>query len=451
MLQSYPTQQPPYYEDSAHSTQSLDVPYLLSIVRRRILYFAIPYLFVVMAGFAIIEMQRPIYRAEGEILVESPTIAPDLVHPTITDFADERYEIFKQRIVARDNLLGVVEKYDLFPRERQAVPEADILELMRTRVALTPVILDLKRPGTTTTAFTVAFEYETPDLALKVTNDFIAGILNQDTNRRTNNATDTAHFLEQEVNRLTSEHEAVVAHLEALKRSAPDQGQTVSEEVKAQMKSLADLETELVQKSSVYSDEHPAVKALKKKIAALKRIIATGPRLAPITDSDKSDVGMQVLEQRALDIGKNLEDANRKLAAARLGESMERNKQAEHLQLIETPELPYKPVRPKKLKMFAIALAVAGLFGASAVFAAEMLDRSIRRSNDLATIVDKHLIVSIPYLSTPGEERQRRRNIVLLCTAFVAILAGAIAVPVIKGVSIDFDRSWVGGVTRLFQ
>ena len=117
------------------------------------------------------------------------------------------------------------------------------------------------------------------------------------------------------------------------------------------MKSLADLEAELVQKSSVYSEEHPVVKALKKKIAALKHVVAARPRTAPATDSEKSDVGVQVLEQRALDLGKSLEDANRKLSAARLGESMERNKQSEHLQLIESPELPHKPVRPKKIKI----------------------------------------------------------------------------------------------------
>ena len=438
MLQSYSAQQPPYYEGSA---QNFDIRYMLSVVRRRILYFAIPFLFFVMAGFAIVEMQRPIYRAQGEILVESPTIPADLVHPSITTFADERFEVFKQRIMARDNLLGVIEKYNLFPLERQTAAEFNVLDLMRTRVEIKPVVLDLQRNGASAVAFTVAFEYETPDLALKVVNDLVAEILSQDTSRRTNNASETTSFLEQEVNRLTSEHEAIVARLETLKQSAPDQGQTTSEEIKAQMKSLADLEAELVQKSSVYSEEHPVVKALKKKIAALKRAVAAGPRAAPVVGSDKSDVGVQVLEQRALDLGKNLEDANRKLSAARLGESMERNKQAEHLQLIESPELPHRPVRPKKLRLFAIALAVASIFGAGAVFLAEMLDGSIRRSSDLAAIVDKHLIVSIPYLSTPGEERRKRRNIILLCTALVAILAGAIAVPVLKGVSIDFDRS----------
>ena len=448
MLQSYSAQQPPYYEGSA---QNFDIRYMLSVVRRRILYFAIPFLFFVMAGFAIVEMQRPIYRAQGEILVESPTIPADLVHPSITTFADERFEVFKQRIMARDNLLGVIEKYNLFPLERQTAAEFNVLDLMRTRVEIKPVVLDLQRNGASAVAFTVAFEYETPDLALKVVNDLVAEILTQDTSRRTNNASETTSFLEQEVNRLTSEHEAIVARLETLKQSAPDQGQTTSEEIKAQMKSLADLEAELVQKSSVYSEEHPVVKALKKKIAALKRVVAAGPRAAPVIGSDKSDVGVQVLEQRALDLGKNLEDANRKLSAARLGESMERNKQAEHLQLIESPELPHRPVRPKKLRLFAIALAVASIFGAGAVFLAEMLDGSIRRSSDLAAIVDRHLIVSIPYLSTPGEERRKRRNIILLCTALVAILATVIAVPVLKGVLIDFDRSWIGAATRPLQ
>jgi uncharacterized protein involved in exopolysaccharide biosynthesis len=447
MLQNYNTQQPTNYE----GMQSFDISYLLSIVRRRILYFVIPFLFVVMAGFAIIKMQRPIYRAEGEILVESPTITPDLVHSTITEFADERFEVFKQRIMAKDYLLGVIEKYNLFDRLQQSAAESDILELMRSRVELKPVVLDLKRAGTSATAFTVAFEYEAPDLALKVADDFIEEILSQDTNRRANNASDTANVLEQEANRLARDHETIAARLAALKQGAPDPGQTVSEEVKVQMKTLADLETELVQKSSIYSEEHPAVKALKKKIAALNRVIAMGPRGASLADNDKSDAGIQVLQQRELDVEKSLEDTNHKLAAARLGESMERNKQAEHLQLIETPELPYKPVRPKKIKLFAITLVIASIFGAGSVFAAEMLDGSIRRSKDLATIVDKHLIVSIPYLSTPGEERQRRRKIVLLCAALVAILAGAIAVPAARGVSIDFDRSWIGGVTRLFQ
>ena len=58
----------------------------------------------------------------------------------------------------------------------------------------------------------------------------------------------------------------------------------------------------------------------------------------------------------------------------------------------------------------------------SFVTAAEMLDGSIRRSRELAAVVDKHLIVSIPYIASPGEQYRRRRNLILLCTAIVAAI-----------------------------
>jgi hypothetical protein len=51
-----------------------------------------------------------------------------------------------------------------------------------------------------------------------------------------------------------------------------------------------------------------------------------------------------------------------------------------------------------------------------------MLDGSIRGSRDLERVIDKHLIIRIPYLSTPGEDYRRRRNLVLICTAIVAAL-----------------------------
>ena len=94
------------------------------------------------------------------------------------------------------------------------------------------------------------------------------------------------------------------------------------------------------------------------------------------------------------------------------------------------------------------------MIGAGSVAAAEMLDGSIRSSRDLARIVDRHLIVTIPYLSTPGEQYRKRRNIVLLCAVLIGVLAAAIAFAVIEGISVDFsffDRSWLDALTRLLH
>src|SRR6185437_1352209 len=185
----------------------------------------------------------------------------------------------------------------------------------------------------------------------------------------------------------------------------------VSEEIKAQMKVLAELQAELVQKSMVYSDEYPVIKDLKRKIAALKRAIASAPQVQPSTgSSDKPNVTTRLLEQRELNVQKNLDEANQKLTAARMGETMERNQQAQHLQLIESPELPHQPVSPKKMKLFGIVVAAAGLLGGGLAFAAEFLDGSIHGSRDLSHMVDPALIVTIPYLSIAGETYRRKRN-----------------------------------------
>jgi uncharacterized protein involved in exopolysaccharide biosynthesis len=449
MLQTYSAPQAIPYED--HS-EHFDLSYYVGVFKRRILYFAIPFLLIVMFGSAVVEIQRPIYRAEGKILVESPEIPPELVHPTITEVANERVQVIQQRIMARDNLMAVANKFNLFPREREWMSGTELLDLIRSRMEIKPVDLDAQTAarGNPTIAFTLTFDYEVPNQAMRVANEFLTSILTEDADTRTNNAAETTKFLDREVKRLQGEHDAIVAQIQAARQMPPDQDQEKSEEAKAQMKNLADAEASLAQASAVYSDEYPVVKNLKKKIAALKHAIAA----APADKTAPAEVNILALQRQESDLNGSLEDANRKLTTARLGESMERGQQGERLQVIEQPSTPQKPVRPKKLKWFAAAFALASMIGAGCVYGAEMLDGSIRRSRDLTRIVDRHLIVTIPYLPNPGELYRRRRNIVMLCTALVTVLGVAIAFAVIEGVSIDFswfDPSWFDAITRLLH
>ena len=449
MLQTYNAPQAGLYEDEG---QGFDLSHYVGALRRRIYYFTIPFLLIVMVGFAVVAIQRPIYRAQGKILVESPEIPPDLVHPTITEVANERVQVIQQRIMTRDNLMDVVNKYNLFPREREWMSGTELLDLMRSRMEIKPVALDAQTSSNNPTiAFTLSFDYEIPAIAQRVANEFLTAILSEDAATRTNNASETTKFLDKEVKRIQTEHDAVVAQIAAAKVRPPDQDQTQSEETKAQIAELTAAQTALVQASAVYSDEHPIVKNLRKKIAALKHAIAAGSEKPPATPSD---VNLIVLERQEAELGKALDDANRKLSTARLGESMERAQQGERLQVIEQPSLPQKPVRPQRMKWYAAAFALAGMIGAGFVFTAESLDKSIRRSRDLSRIIDRHLIVTIPYLSTPGEQFRKRRNVVLMSGAIVAILGTAIAVAVVNGVSVDFswfDRSWLDALTRLLH
>jgi len=450
MLQSYAAPQQAVYDDRPTGA---GLAHYLAIAKRRLLYFLLPFVLVLGLGSFVIAIQVPIYLAEGKILVESQDIPADLVRPTVTDTANQRIQVIQQRIMTRDNLLMIINKYGLFASERQWMSGTQLLDLMRERTKLQLVDLDrpTQRNNTLTIALTLSFEYEQPQAAMRVANEFLTLILSEDARTRTNRAADTTRFLAREVKRLEGELATIDARLGDLRRRPRPLG--ASDELNTQ---LAKLKAELIQKSSQYSNSHPEVRGLKRKITGLEQAIAKTPQ-TPQTTQD-IEPGLEELEKQRESAGKNLEEANRKLMAARLGESLERDQQSERLQVIEQPTLPQKPIRPNRLKLFALAFFLAGAAGMGAVFAAESLDQTIRSTRQLAGLIDRHLIVAIPYITTQAELRRRRRKRVLIPLLIILVLAGAVAAAIYFGFDpatlLDKDwtetvRSWRDRLTRL--
>ena len=192
------------------------------------------------------------------------------------------------------------------------------------------------------------------------------------------------------------------------------------------------------------------MKILKKRIAALEQEISKAPKVDPA--HPQAGTNIDVLAQQRTSIESNLDDATKKLTAARLGESMERNQQSEPLLVIEQPSLPQQPVKPKRLKLFAISFALATAVGVGTLFLVEILDKSIRGSWDLAGVVDSHLVVAIPYISTTGEILHKKRKMMLLWAILAVALLAGLAVALYIGIQIDFswfDRPWADSLTRL--
>lgn len=457
MLQTYTAPRSDFPEDRA---QVFDIAHYLEIFKRRIFFFAIPFVILLITGVLIVVIQRPIYRAEGKILVELPEIPKDLVEPTVTAAATERIQVIEQRLMARDSLLPIVTKFNLFASQRQWMSGTQLLDLMRQRSEIQ--LVDLNTPiaggapfmlsGSSAIAFTVSFEYENPDVAAKVANEYLTSILNEDVQSRTGRATETTEFLAQEVKRLQDKLDGINGQIFAIKRQSLDstQGsQEIPEELKAQTDELTALRAQLIQATAVYSDQHPTVIALRKRIAALQSQLKKTTKTTMAAPSDK-DVDALVQQQKATE--QDLDTASKKLTAARLGESLERNQQSEHLQVLEQPVIPQRPVKPNRPKLFAFSLAVAMAAGFGTVILAEMLDKTIRSSRELVGVLDSRLFVSIPYILTAGETAQRKRKIVFLWVALGVFLLLGLAVALYIGIEIDFswfDRSWIDLLTRL--
>jgi uncharacterized protein involved in exopolysaccharide biosynthesis len=433
MLRTYSAPSEVLYENS----QNVGLDHYWGILKRRALYFAASFSLVLFIGSLFVAMQRPIYEATGKVLVESQEIPTDLVRPTVTDTANERIQVIQQRIMTRDNLLDLVNKYGMFPRERQWMSDTQLLDLMRERTKFELVDIDSSTAGASTIAFSLSFDYENPDITLRVANDLLTLVLNEDASNRTSRATETTIFLSRESQRLQNQLVAIQTQIDDTKARPSEE--TSADPAKMQVIELTNLKEELAQKSAIYSSAHPYVKALRKKIAAMQQLIARTPReTAPL------DNGLVELERQQTDIEKTLEDANDKLEEARLGEKMERDQQSGRLQVIEQPVVPQKPVKPNKGKMLGFAFALALLAGTGAVFVAESLDTSIRSSRELTSVANGGLIVSIPYIATRAETLRRKGKAALVAGVFCALLLAGFVGALFFGPPIDL--SWVNQV-----
>jgi uncharacterized protein involved in exopolysaccharide biosynthesis len=412
----------------------LQPAYYLGLLRRRWPFFLVPFLSVLLIGAAVTYLWPATYFSEGKILVQSQQIPTELVRPTVTSAAQERIQVIEQRTMTRDNLLAIADKFKLYPERRTLMSPTELVELMKKSIKIEPVVQALAfTRGTSqnpTVIFTVGFEYSDPQNAARVANELVTRILDLDLRDRTSRATDTTKFLAREVQRLQSESSVIDAKLAQAKLSPT---RTSSRNTADQTASqLAQLRAQLAEKSAIYSDRNFQIQALKRQIQALEKIVpqsATAAEDGNRTGATVQNPDVDALETQQKSIQANLEAATQKLAAARLGETLERDQQSEKLEVIDQPTQPQEPIRPNRPKIAAIVAVLALMLGGGLALGAELLDRAIRRSSDLYSVVDSQLVISVPYIYTRSELKRRKNRVwVVLATVLVVLVGGAAVV-----------------------
>ena len=417
---------PASYQEEADQSYFLQPSFYWQLIKRRALYFVIPFILVLVVGLAVAVLLPATYVSEGKILVQSQQIPTELVRPTVTSAAQERIQVIEQRTMTRENLLAIIDKFQLFPEKRTLMSASQLVELMRRNTKIEPLAQPLafsqvrSRADNPTIVFTVGFEYSDPQTASRVANELVTRILSEDLRDRTSRATDTTKFLAREVQKLQADNAAVDAKIALAKLAQAKSGSNTPDQPAIQ---LAQLKMDLAQKSALYSDRHPVMQALKRQIQALEKVVApsvqTGSDALPPLDE---------LETQQENIQKNLEAASSKLAAARLGETLEKDQQSEKLEVIEQPTAPQEPIRPNRPKIAGMALLLAFAAGGGLVLLLELADKGIRRSSDIFGIVDSRLVIAIPYITTQDELRQQKfRTTVLIGVALAIVVAGLAA------------------------
>jgi polysaccharide biosynthesis transport protein len=200
-------------------SQGIDFKYVFRVLRRRFYQFFLPFILISAVGTAVVMSLPAIYSADAKILVESQQIPDSLVKSTVTALASERLQVIQQRVLTRDNLLTMVDKFSLFSK-RKNLSRSDIVDIMRDRITFQPIDFQMassKRNDKLTTAFAIQFDYEDPALVEKVANELVKFILEEDVRARSSRASDTTKFLQREAQRLSNDLSLVQSQISEFK------------------------------------------------------------------------------------------------------------------------------------------------------------------------------------------------------------------------------------------
>ncbi len=305
--------------------QTKDLSDYLDAFKRRKQAIGIIIGVIFLLGLLIAIVWPATYRSSATILIEEQEVPRELVQSTITTYAVQRIETIQARVMTRDKLMGIVDKYNLYVDERRRETTEEILERMRDDINLNlrnAEVIDPRtgRPMPATIAFTLSFDGENPDSTQKVANELTNLYLQENLKERSTKAQETFTFLSDEANRLSREisrleqelakfKEANVSslpELTSLNTQLMDRTEREISDTQNQIRTLEDrkfylqgqldqlephgadinlspgarlkaLRTEFLAKSGRYSEGHPDLMRLKREIESLERETGMGP------------------------------------------------------------------------------------------------------------------------------------------------------------------------------
>lgn len=256
-----------------------------------------------------------VYRSTAKLLIEQQEVPPDLVPSTVTGYVNQRMRIIETRVLTPDNLAGIAEKVNLYPKERAAGEARTVAQYMRRNIKIETLSANVTDPKSgansmATIAFNVSYDARSPQVAQKVADELAALFINENRAMRTQKAERASGFLGEEEQKLRQQIDQLEAKLAAYKEKnsgklpelmnlnmqmlersqkeleEADRSIYNLEERKLQLQSqlglvephtgnspggrMKQVQTEYLRASSIYSPDHPDVVRLKRELDNLR-------------------------------------------------------------------------------------------------------------------------------------------------------------------------------------
>lgn len=451
------------------------------------------------------------YETEARLIVRPQQIAEDLATSTVQIDPIEEVRLLQEQLMTRANLIEIANDYRVFEDAGQMLPN-EVVEMMRAASDIRASGGARSRSGPQPVLVTISFEARTPQIAADVVNDYVTRITAENVRIRTGAASETLDFFEQEVERLETELQLRSARISEFQRenadALPDDQnfrlQRVSllqERIAAaererrnlaetrerlveifeatgrlpgsaqanqtpEQRQLAQLEDELAQALTVYSETAPQVVSLNRRIESLRENVASqlGDSEGAAANSAEALLNLQLTEidtriealetqiEEAQGEISELEDAIartplnaitltglqrdyeniraqydtavQRLSQASMGERIEVTARGQRISLIEPPAVPTSPTSPNRPMIAAGGVGIGLVLAAGFFLLMELLNRSVRRPAEIVSKLGITPLATLPYLES-ARQRFLRRSLRIAAALFVLVAVPA--------------------------
>lgn len=428
--------------------------------------------------------QPKAYMSTCLLSYQQQNINPSQMSPELNTQLRDVVSTLTQIISSRTSLEEVINNEGLYKELRKNLPMEDVVEIMRRNIAIVP-----SEKGDT---FSISFTGSDPNQVVRVTNSLSSRFIEENLKYREERASETLTYTKDELamvketldskeavmrdyklkyynemaDQVTRNTERLIAlqnqysstqesiqNLEQTRVLLRNQIPVPSQDGRS-AETLDQLRAELKSLQGRYTEQHPRIISLKKKISNFDQTEGNeGKNETPGVSDQMNEVGMDIarLKREMNELKSQIKKYENWIAAAPVREAewsaltreygelkrrydslvaqnlqadsvlnLERKQKGSQFKIVDSARTPEKPVKPVFLKIMGIALLVGCGLCAALVLGLELLDTSFRDPAKLEETFKLEVICSVPHLPLKKEIDRQRRWTAVGTTFFLA-------------------------------
>lgn len=502
----------------AETPKKIKPEQIFEIILKRHWFIIIPFSISMIIGTILVVKLPRIYEAKTVILVQPQKVPSNIVQDIVSSDINARISTLSQQILSRSNLEKIIEDFGLYsgPEYEKMFPEKKVESLEKL------ISVKVTQGGSKNAAdsFSISFRGTDPQKVMQVTSSLASSFIDENLKIRESQAIGTNTFLEDELEsmrkrlmeteqmlknyretnmgglpeqlnsnlsilsnlneRMTSIQAEIIdarSRLSNLRgtevETSPLSSNRTTETKDSETATLEQLREQLDVFKNRYTDSHPDVIRLKKRIADFEDQMEKSPKKSAsssnfgsdrkqrprynqsfiqqrqiikneitrlelerdditrqiagykkrVEDTPKREQELQTLQRDYDNISETYNSLLGRQLEAQIAVNMEKKQKGEQFRILDPARLPKSPVSPDMRKLFLVVMAAGIGIGGGLIVLLEFLDTSFKEPEEIEAFLNIPVLATLPTVVSESETlRNKKKMIASLVGVMVSLV-----------------------------